>query len=271
MPRLQEIYNLLDKQNYVDLTSLLQEEFIFTNEDELEVLEDVFATLLSDDSIDNELKSSFAQSIISRIDMNLLDNESHVRLTWGVANPRGDGGINDPSFIALKSMISVGFNINYAKKGGGDLFSEVAKQAVGSCIDTDAELIKLILRTGEVRGFEGRLANQVIQDLENPNFTKAVLLHLRKTEKGFNYDQNLYRNRHQIYYEWRPYVAEIEPNKPITDGLGGAAVHLIQTKKPANFKKVGVASNSPAEIGTLHNATQLVNPAQKNTRGCTIS
>lgn len=271
MPRLQEIHDLLDRQNYGDLTVLFQEEFLFTDEDDLKILEDLFAILLYDYSLDNQLKASLAQSIISRIDASLLDYESHINLTWGVANLRGDGGINDPSFIALQSMISVGFNINYAKKGGGDLFSEVAKQAVGSCIVTDAELIKLILGTGEVQGFEGELANQVIQDLENPNFTKAVLLYLRATEKGFNYDQNLYQNRHQIYYEWRPYAAEIKPNKPIADDLDRAAAHLPKLKNPQISRKVGVASNSPAEIGTLHNATQLVNPTKKHTTGCTIS
>jgi hypothetical protein len=257
MPKSQEIYDLLDEENYGDLKTLLQEEFLFTNEDDLEML---FAMLLYADSLSNKSKASLAQKIVSHIDLRLLDDEKQINLTWGVANPRGEGGVDDLSFLALQSMISAGFNINYAKRGGGDLFSEVSRQAGGSYANTDAELIKLTLGTVEVKGFEGELKNQVIQDLENPKFTKAVLLHLRATEKGFNYEHNLYQNRHQIYSEWRPSLQEIEFNTKVA--------------YPTNSKtsgELGVFYNiPPIEIATLNNAKQLTRSSKAHSGVCTI-
>lgn len=116
--------------------------------------------------------------LIDLVDHKSFENSDNElwSIMWGVVNPRGADGEQDPTYLALTAMIKNGWNIAATSFDGRDLFHEVSSQRGHP--ETDLALTILLLKTEKVLGFEGEKAKQALEDLNHEEHSIEALKNL---------------------------------------------------------------------------------------------
>jgi hypothetical protein len=94
----------------------------------------------------NNRQIEFGKILIDKIDVSKLGDNQQFEMLWGIANGRILGGKKSTSFLIFQHMLDKGFNAAAKREvDGGTVVREIASQ-FGSKHDTDAALIRSILK-----------------------------------------------------------------------------------------------------------------------------